>query len=378
MNEQQNQMLANFRVEVPSWGFSRSGTRFHAFAIPGEARTLSERIADAGLVQQLTGAVSAVALHIPWDETSDYQALKEQVEETGLQVGAINPNLFQEELYRFGSLASSDPAARELAVSHCLECVEIMRLTESKGLSIWLPDGSNYPGQMDFAAAFGRMVESLQAIYEGMDEDQTMLIEYKFFEPAFYHTVLSDWGTAVLAAQEVGPNAKILVDLGHHPMGTNIEAIVALVSKFGRLGGFHFNARKYADDDLTTGSLNPYELFLIFVELNKFYDLSQQPGEICLVLDQSHNVKCKVEATIQSVTNLQLMYAKSLLVDYDKLQAAQEAQDVVACEEILKGAFDTDTRPWLQEIKRQQGLPEEPLQYFRTSGLKERRIEARR
>ncbi len=378
MNEQRSQMLANFRVEVPSWGFSQSGTRFHAFEIPGQARTLEDRIDDAGLVQQLTGAVSAVALHIPWDETSDYQALQERVEDVGLRVGAINPNLFQEEIYRFGSLASSDPEARAVAVSHCLECVEIMRLTDSKGLSIWLPDGSNYPGQMDFAAAFGRTVESLQTVYEGMDADQTMLIEYKFFEPAFYHTVLSDWGTAMLAAQDVGPNAKILVDLGHHPMGTNIEAIVALVSKYGRLGGFHFNSRKYADDDLTTGSLNPYELFLIFVELNKFYNLAKQPGDICLVLDQSHNVKCKLEATVQSVTNLQLMYAKSLLVDYDKLKAAQESRDAVGCEELLKDAFDTDTRPWLQEIKRQQGLPEDPLQYFRESGLKERRIEARR
>ena len=354
--------LSKFSVEVPSWGFARSGTRFHSFHIPGEARTLNEKIEDAGIVAKLTGAVSSVAIHIPWDKSDDYEHLKKMAREVDLKIGAVNPNLFQEEEYLFGSLSNSDSAIRRKAIDHCLECIDIMKKTDSKALSLWLPDGSNYPGQTNMVKAFERLIESLKEIYIAMDDDMLLLIEYKFFEPAFYHTVLSDWGTAMLASNKLGERAKILVDLGHHPQGTNIEYIVGLASMEGKLGGFHFNSRKYADDDLTVGSMNPYELFLIFVQLNEFFDLSN--NEISLVIDQSHNVKSKIKAMIQSVTNLQKTYARSLLVDYEALEEARNGNDVVSAEEILKRAFESDVREIMSDMRSARSLPENPLEEF--------------
>lgn len=359
--------ISNFKVEVPSWGFGRSGTRFHAFHIPGEARNIYEKIDDAAFVNKITDAVSAVAIHIPWDKVEDYKALKDYAEEKGTKIGAVNPNYFQDEDYLFGSLSNSDKKIRRKAIEQTFECIEIMRQTDSKILSMWIPDGSNYPGQIDFKCSFELLEDSLKQITKELDEDMTMLLEYKFFEPAFYSTLLCDWGTSYMLSKELGDKVKVLIDLGHHPQGTNIEYIVSILSYKGKLGGFHFNSRKYADDDLTVGSIDPYELFLIFVELNKYFDLSSENQDISLVLDQSHNVKPKIPAVVQSLNNLQITYAKSLLVDYDQLKQAQEKHDVIVAEEILKDAYEKDVRDILREVRKEKGLPENPVKFVRKS-----------
>ncbi|MFA5640556.1 MAG: L-rhamnose isomerase [Bacteroidales bacterium] len=359
--------ISNFKVEVPSWGFGRSGTRFHAFHIPGEARNIYEKIDDAAFVNKITDAVSAVAIHIPWDKVEDYKTLKDYAEEKGTKIGAVNPNYFQDEDYLFGSLSNSDKKIRRKAIAQTFECIEIMRQTDSKILSMWIPDGSNYPGQIDFKRSFDLLEDSLKQITKELDEDMTMLLEYKFFEPAFYSTLLCDWGTSYMLSKELGDKVKVLIDLGHHPQGTNIEYIVSILSYKGKLGGFHFNSRKYADDDLTVGSIDPYELFLIFVELNKYFDLSSENQDISLVLDQSHNVKPKIPAVVQSLNNLQITYAKSLLVDYDQLKQAQEKHDVIVAEEILKDAYEKDVRDILREVRKEKGLPEDPIKYIKES-----------
>lgn len=365
--EQIKEKVKNFKVEVPSWGFARSGTRFHSFHIPGEARNVYEKIDDAALVNKVTDAVSAVAIHIPWDKVDDYKALKEYAENKGLKIGAVNPNYFEDEDYLYGSLSNSNIKIRKKAIDQTFECIEIMRQTNSKALSMWIPDGSNYPGQIDFKRSFELLEDSLRQITKELDNDMTMLLEYKFFEPAFYSTLLCDWGTSYMLSKELGEKVKVLVDLGHHPQGTNIEYIVSLMSFKRKLGGFHFNSRKYADDDLTVGSLNPYELFLIFVELNKNFDLSLENKEISLVLDQSHNVKPKIPAVIQSINNLQITYIKSLLVDFEKLNKAQEEHDVIKAEEILKSAYETDVREILREVRKEKGLPEDPIKQIKES-----------
>ncbi len=369
--------ISNFKVEVPSWGFGRSGTRFHAFHIPGEARNIYEKIDDAAFVNKITDAVSAVAIHIPWDKVEDYKALKDYAEEKGTKIGAVNPNYFQDEDYLFGSLSNSDKKIRRKAIEQTFECIEIMRQTDSKILSMWIPDGSNYPGQIDFKCSFELLEDSLKQITKELDEDMTMLLEYKFFEPAFYSTLLCDWGTSYMLSKELGDKVKVLIDLGHHPQGTNIEYIVSILSYKGKLGGFHFNSRKYADDDLTVGSIDPYELFLIFVELNKYFDLSSENQDISLVLDQSHNVKPKIPAVVQSLNNLQITYAKSLLVDYDQLKQAQEKHDVIVAEEILKDAYEKDVRDILREVRKEKGLPENPLKYVRESQYHQSVLEKR-
>jgi len=361
--KQIKEKISNFKVEIPSWGFGRSGTRFHAFHIPGEARNIYEKIDDAAFVNKITDGVSAVAIHIPWDKVDDYKALKEYAENKGIKIGAVNPNYFQYEEYLFGSLSNSDKKIRRKAIDQTFECIEIMRQTDSKVLSMWIPDGSNYPGQIDFKGSFELLEDSLKQITKELDADMTMLLEYKFFEPAFYSTLLCDWGTSYMLSKELGDKVKVLVDLGHHPQGTNIEYIVSILSYKGKLGGFHFNSRKYADDDLTVGSIDPYELFLIFVELNKYFDLSSENQEISLVLDQSHNVKPKIPAAIQSINNLQITYTKSLLVDFEKLNKAQEEHDVIKAEEILKSAYETDVREILREVRKEKGLPEDPIKY---------------
>ncbi|PNR95791.1 TIM barrel protein [Petrotoga sp. 9PWA.NaAc.5.4] len=359
--EQIKEKVKNFKVEVPSWGFGRSGTRFHAFHILGEARDVYEKMDDAALVNKVTDAVSAVAIHIPWDKVDDYKALKEYTENKGLKIGAVNPNYFEDEDYLYGSLSNSNIKIRRKAIEQTFECIEIMRQTDSKVLSMWIPDGSNYPGQIDFKHSFELLENSLKQITNELDNDMTMLLEYKFFEPAFYSTLLCDWGTSYMLSKALEEKVKVLVDLGHHPQGTNIEYIVSLMSFKRKLGGFHFNSRKYADDDLTVGSLNPYELFLIFVELNKYFDLSLENQEISLVLDQSHNIKPKIPAVVQSLNNLQITYAKSLVVDYEQLRQAQDEQDVIKAEEILKSAYETDVRGILRELRKEKGLPEDPI-----------------
>ncbi|HHX77339.1 MAG TPA: L-rhamnose isomerase [Firmicutes bacterium] len=362
--------LRSLEIETPSWGYSDSGTRFKVFHQLGAATTVEQRIDDAYQVHRHTGIAPSVALHIPWDMVDDWQALKEYAEDKGMKIGAINPNLFQENEYKLGSLAHTNPQVQKKAIDHVLECVDIMKNTDSEILSLWLADGTNYPGQGDFVARKRALEDSLSQIYQSLEPDMTMLIEYKFFEPAFYHTDIADWGMATTFANKLGEQAKTLVDLGHHPMGTNIEHIVAFLLDEEKLGGFHFNNRKYADDDLTTGSINPYELFLIFLELVKGED--RYPGlKIAYMIDQAHNVKHKIEAMIQSVVNIQEAYAKALLVDRQSLEEAQQNFDIVGAEEILLAAYKTDVRPLLAQIREEMGVPTDPLAAYRNSGHKE-------
>ncbi len=370
MRNDLKEKVKNFKVEVPSWGFSDSGTRFHVFQIPGAARNAFERIEDAAQVDKYTKAVSAVAIHIPWDRVDNWKDLVRFARDKGLKLGAVNPNLFQDEDYKFGSLTNLDDKKRAKAIDHVLECIDIMRSVESKVLSLWLPDGTDYPGQGDFAKRQSLLIDSLKKIYSAMANDMTLLIEYKFFEPAFYHTDTADWGIAYALSKDLGDRAKVIIDLGHHAQGTNIEYIVSILSSRAKLGGFHFNSRKYADDDLTVGSVNLYELFLIFVELNKFFDLSSDKKP-ALVIDQSAAMKPKIQATIQSVEALQIAYLKSLLVDTKALETAQLKNDIVLSEEIIKDAFLTDVRPILKQSREEIGLDPDALGAFRKSGYEE-------
>jgi L-rhamnose isomerase/sugar isomerase len=355
--------LRELAIETPSWGYGDSGTRFATFPQPGRPRDIYERVDDAAEVHRLTGTAPAVALHFPWDAVDDYGGLRAHIEGLGLRVGAVNPNLFQDPDYKLGSVTHPERAVRERAVAHMLECVEIAAELGSTAQSLWLADGTNYPGQDDLRARRGRMLEALGEVYAALPADQELLVEYKFFEPAFYATDLADWGSALLACQKLGERARVLVDLGHHAHGTNVEQIVALLSDEHRLGGFHFNNRKYADDDLIVGSVNPFELFLIFCEL------VASPGPLPrLTIDQSHNVEAKVEAMVLSVVNLQEAYAKALLVDRDALRAAQQAGDVLAGHEALLDAYRTDVRPLCARARGQLGAAEDPIAALRGSG----------
>jgi L-rhamnose isomerase / sugar isomerase len=355
--------LRELAIETPSWGYGDSGTRFATFPQPGRPRDVYERVDDAAEVHRLTGTAPAVALHFPWDAVDDYGGLRAHIEGLGLRVGAVNPNLFQDPDYKLGSVTHPERAVRERAVAHMLECVEIAAELGSTAQSLWLADGTNYPGQDDLRARRGRMLEALGEVYAALPADQELLVEYKFFEPAFYATDLADWGSALLACQKLGERARVLVDLGHHAHGTNVEQIVALLSDEHRLGGFHFNNRKYADDDLIVGSVNPFELFLIFCEL------VASPGPLPrLTIDQSHNVEAKVEAMVLSVVNLQEAYAKALLMDRDALRAAQQAGDVLAGHEALLDAYRTDVRPLCARARGQLGAAEDPIAALRGSG----------
>ena len=359
--------LRELVIETPSWGYADSGTRFGVFPQPGRPRDVFERVEDAAEVHRLTGTASAVAMHFPWDAVDDYGALRAHVEAAGLRVGAVNPNLFQDPDYKLGSVTHPDAAIRARAVEHMIECVGIARELGSDAQSLWLADGTNYPGQDDLRARRRRMLDSLQRVYAELPEEQTFLVEYKFFEPAFYATDLADWGSALLTCQALGERAEVLVDLGHHAQGTNVEQIVALLAESGRLGGFHFNNRKYADDDLIVGSVNPFELFLIFVEL------AATDGPLPrLTIDQSHNVEAKVEAMVLSVVNLQEAYAKALLVDRNALRAAQEAADVLGGHELLLDAYKTDVRPLCAKARAELGASEDPIAALRASGYAER------
>jgi len=355
--------LRELAIETPSWGYGDSGTRFATFPQPGRPRDVYERVDDAAEIHRLTGTAPAVALHFPWDAVEDYGELRAHIEARKLRVGAVNPNLFQDPDYKLGSVTHPDAAVRERAIAHLLECVEIATELGSTAQSLWLADGTNYPGQDDLRARRRRMLDALARVHAVLPPAQELLIEYKFFEPAFYATDLADWGSALLTCQKLGDRARVLVDLGHHAQGTNVEQIVALLSEEGRLGGFHFNNRKYADDDLVVGSVNPFELFLIFCEL------VASPGPLPrLTIDQSHNVEAKVEAMVLSVTNLQEAYAKALLVDGQALVAAQQAGDVLAGHEALLDAFRTDVRPLCARARRELGAAEDPIAALRASG----------
>jgi L-rhamnose isomerase/sugar isomerase len=349
-------------IETPSWGYGDSGTRFGVFTQPGRPRDVLEKIDDAAEVHRLTGTAGAVALHFPWDAVEDYGALRAHIQARGLRVGAVNPNLFQDPDYKLGSLTHPDARVREKAVAHMLECLEIATALGSSAQSLWLADGTNYPGQDDMRARRRRLLASLERVYAALPGEQELLVEYKLFEPAFYATDLADWGSALLTCLKLGERAKVLVDLGHHAQGVNIEQIVAFLSEEGRLGGFHFNNRKYADDDLIVGSVNPFELFLIFVELVASDVMPR------LTIDQSHNVEAKVEAMVLSVVNLQEAYAKALLVDRDALRAAQEAGDVLGGHEVLLDAYKTDVRDRVAAARAALGAAEDPIKSLRESG----------
>ena len=366
----ENGVLARLRrleIETPSWGYGNSGTRFHVFPWPGAARDVYERLSDAALVHELTGCCPRVALHIPWDAVDDYPALREFAESRGIQIGAINPNLFGDDAYRLGSICNPDAAIRARAIDHCRECIEIAHDLGSPAISLWLADGTNYPGQDDLRERQARLTAGLEEIYALLPEGMRLLVEYKFFEPAFYRTDIPEWGTAARVWRRLGPAAQVLVDTGHHPQGTNVEQIVALLLGEGLLGGFHFNNRKYADDDLIVGAVDPFELFRIMREI-----AIGGADDVAFMIDQSHNVEGKIDAMIQSVSNIQAAYAKALLVDQERLRAAQHDGDVLGAHRVLMEAFETDVRPLLARLRAEAGLQSDPVEAFRAGGYGER------
>jgi L-rhamnose isomerase/sugar isomerase len=361
-------------IETPSWGYGNSGTRFKVFSWPGAARNIHEKLADAGYIHRLTGVAPSVALHIPWDKTDDWEGLAQFARAQGVSIGAINPNVFQDDQYKLGSITHPSPAVREEAVAHMVECCEIMAKTGSRLLSLWFADGTNYAGQDSIRGRKQRMEAALAETYKHLPPGGRMLIEYKFFEPAFYHTDLADWGMAYATAIKMGPQAQVLVDTGHHAQGTNIAHIVAFLLDEGRLGGFHFNARKYADDDLIVGTVNPFELFEIFTELVAAGELAR---DVAYMIDQSHNIEPKLEAMLLSVLNCQMAYARALIVDYATLAQRQAAGDVLGAHAVLMDAYDTDVRPLLAQVRVEMGRDPDPLAAYRRDDYAKRVAEER-
>src|SRR4051794_22953436 len=359
--------LRRLEIETPSWGYGNSGTRFHVYPWPGAARTVWEKIADAALVHELTAACPSVAIHVPWDRVDDWGELRAFAEGLGIRIGAVNPNLFGDDDHRLGSLCHPEASVRDKAVEHCLECVEIAQVVGSSIVSLWLADGTNYPGQDDLRDRHARLLDGLEQVYARLPDGMRLLVEYKFFEPAFYSTDLPDWGTAALVCRRLGPQAQVLVDTGHHAQGTNVEQIVSLLLAEGLLGGFHFNNRKYADDDLIVGAIDPFELFRIMREIAR----ADAAGTVAFMIDQSHNVEGKIDAMIQSVVNIQTAYAKALLVDEERLAAAQAEGDVLGAHRVLLEAFETDVRPQLGRLRRELGVEEDPVAAFRGGGFAE-------
>jgi len=359
--------LSALEIETPSWGYGNSGTRFHVYPWPGAARTVEERIMDAALVHRLTGCCPSVALHIPWDAVEDYAALSRLAEEQGVRIGGINPNLFGEDVYRLGSICHPGPAVRTRALEHCRECIAIAAEVGSTIVSLWLADGTNYPGQDDLRDRHARLFGGLDELYASLPPGIRLLVEYKFFEPGFYSTDLPDWGTAALVCRRLGSQAQVLVDTGHHPQGTNIEQIVAVLLGDGLLGGFHFNNRKYADDDLIVGSIDPFELFRIMREIARGV-----ADDVAFMIDQSHNVEGKIDAMIQSVMNIQTAYAKALLVDEERIAVAQAEGDVLGAHRVLLDAFESDVRPLLTRWRGERGLDADPVEAFRAGGYAQR------
>lgn len=364
--------IANHHIETPSWAYGDSGTRFGVFHQPGVPRNTYEKMEDAGAVHTFTGVAPSVAIHIPWDKVDDFGALSDYAGEQGVRIGAINPNVFQDQDYKLGSLTNEDPAIRRKALDHILECIEIAKTVDSKLLSLWFADGTNYPGQGDFRRRKQYLLEGLTTVYEAMPADIRMLLEYKFFEPAWYHTDLADWGMSYTFCRHLGEQAQVLVDLGHHPLGTNIEHVVAFLIDEGKLGGFHLNDKKYADDDVSVGSFNPYQMFLIYNELVAAEDDPAVQNDVAYMIDQSHNIKPKIEEMIQSVVACQVQYAKALLVDRAALTEAQKNGDVVRAEEILQEAYQTDVRPLLAQVRMEMGVDPDPIIAFRKSGYGEK------
>ncbi|MFI7139654.1 L-rhamnose isomerase [Streptomyces massasporeus] len=352
-------------VETPSWAYGNSGTRFKVFAQQGVPRTPFEKLDDAAMVHEFTGVAPTVALHIPWDKVDDYAALAKHAEQRGVKLGAINSNTFQDDDYRLGSICHPEASVRRKAVDHLLECVDIMDATGSADLKLWFADGTNYPGQDDIRGRQDRLAEGLAEVYERLGDGQRMLLEYKFFEPAFYTTDVPDWGTAYAHCLKLGPKAQVVVDTGHHAPGTNIEFIVATLLREGKLGGFDFNSRFYADDDLMVGAADPFQLFRIMYEVIRGGGFTPN---VAFMLDQCHNIEAKIPAIIRSVMNVQEATAKALLVDGDALGAAQRGGDVLEANAVLMDAYNTDVRPLLREVREEMGLDPEPLAAYRASG----------
>lgn len=354
-------------IELPSWAFGNSGTRFKVFSTPGTARTVYEKISDASKVHELTRLSPKVALHIPWDNVDNFSELKDFAVDHGVEIGTINSNTFQDDVYKFGSLTHSDPKVRQLAIDHHLACIEIMEATGSQDLKIWLADGSNYPGQADIRSRQDRLADSLRKIYDRLGENQRLVLEYKFFEPAFYHTDVPDWGTSYAHVVELGNKAMVCLDTGHHAPGTNIEFIVAQLLRLGKLGSFDFNSRFYADDDLIVGAADPFQLFRILYEVVRGGALLPD-SKVAFMLDQCHNVEDKIPGQIRSVLNVQEMTARALLVDSASLKNAQENGDVLEANSILMDAFYTDVRPALASWRESRGLPGNPMKAYYESG----------
>ena len=365
--------LDSFRIEVPSWGFANTGTRFGKFVQGGAATTIEEKFADAAKVNALTGASPTIALHVLWDlpgGKADVPAIQALEEKYRIRAGSINPNLFQDAQYKFGSIANPDAKVRAAALEHLLDSVEIGKALGSKDISLWLADGSNDPGTQSIRRRIGWMQEALSATHAALGPGQRLLVEYKPFEPAFYHTDIADWGMALELSRSAGPEAKVLVDTGHHYPGTNIEQIVAWLLDRNALGGFHFNDRKYADDDLTLGSIDPYQLFRIFHEIASAG--KEERTGIAFMIDQSHNLKGKIEAMVQSVITAQELFAKAALIDPHRLAEMQDACRLVEAEEYFRGAFWQDVRPAVREWRIARGLPAEPLKALAESGYVEK------
>ncbi|MFD7883444.1 L-rhamnose isomerase [Streptomyces bauhiniae] len=366
--------LSTQAVETPSWAYANSGTRFKVFAQPGVPRTPFEKLDDAARVHAHTGVAPTLALHIPWDRVDDYGELAAYAAKLGLRIGTINANVFQDDDYRLGSVTNPDPAVRRKAVRHLLDCVEIMEATGSRDLKLWFSDGTNYPGQDDLRTRQDRLAEALRTVYDRLGDGHRLLLEYKLFEPAFYATDVPDWGTAYAHCLQLGPKAQVVVDTGHHAPGTNIEFIVATLLRADRLGGFDFNSRFYADDDLMAGAADPFQLFRIMYEVVRGGGLTP---DVAFMLDQCHNIEPKIPAIIRSVMNVQEATAKALLVDAEALADAQRTGDVLAANGALMDAFNTDVRPLLAEVREEAGLDPDPMAAYRRSGWAERIVTER-
>lgn len=376
------QRLARFEVAIPSWGVGTGGTRFARFPQAGEPRSVHEKLADCAVIQQLVRCTPRVSLHFPWDHTDDLAGLREEGDALGLGFDAVNSNTFQDQpgashSYKFGSLTHTDAAVRRAAIEHNLACVEAGVALGSRALTVWIADGANFPGQQDLSRSFERYLESMEAIVAGLPEGWSVLLEHKLYEPAFYSTVVSDWGSSLLAAQHLGPSARCLVDLGHHAPTVNIEQIVARLVHAGKLGGFHFNDSKYGDDDLDAGSIQPFQLFLVCHELVQAERRGTLPADLATMMDQSHNVTDPLESLMLSAVALQRAFAQALLVDHAALEAAQQSNDALVAAEVLRQAFRTDVDALLASVRQEQGGALDPLSTYRTSGYRARIAAAR-
>jgi len=367
------EVLSGLEIEVPSWAYGNTGTRFKVFSQPGVPRDVFEKIEDAGQVYAHTGLAKSVALHIPWDKVANFEKLREHAEGLGLRLGTINSNTFQDEDYKLGSLANSEPRIRQKAIDHNLECIEIMTKTGSRDLKIWLADGTNYPGQDDMRKRQDLLADSLAKIYQQISKDQRLVLEYKFFEPAFYHTDIPDWGTSLVQVMALGERAMVCLDTGHHALGTNVEFIVMQLLRLGRLGSFDFNSRFYADDDLIVGAADPFQLFRIMHEVLRGGGLDKS-SQVAFMLDQGHNVEAKIPGQIRSVLSVQEMTARALLVDSDALNAAQISGDVMLANDIFMDAYQADVREELAEWRKSRGFSRNAMSDYRSSGYAEKII----